>query len=110
MKEGTLSTPTTPFPPFHRQVKPTPEYYNSNTVRDWTSFGYTYPELQPWKYKNHDEYIRTLNRTINKLYGATKKLINSAPQFSFDPNAVAARFETLAGLENDYVINAVYQK
>lgn len=72
--------------------------------------GYTYPQLQPWNYKNQDEYINALNTTLNDTYGATKKAINAKPKLSLDPTDLIAGIQDLLGLDNDYVINVVYRK
>lgn len=110
MAEATWATPTTNLAPFYRKAGSSPEYYTSNQVRNWTDLGYTYPELQPWNYKNHDEYIKALCTTLNKEYGATKNMINKGPKLTLDPTAIIAQMQDLLGLENDYVINAVYKK
>lgn len=72
--------------------------------------GYTYPELQPWNFKNHDEYHKSVCSTLNDLYASTKKIINSGPKLTLDPTALVAQFQDLLGLDNDYVINVVYRK
>ena len=109
MAEGTWATPTTPFHPFYQKLDP-PTFWNANSVRDWKNLGYTYPQLQPWNFKNHDEYIKALIEYINDTYGATKKAINAKPTLSLDPTDLIAGVQDLLGLDNDYVINVVYRK
>ncbi|KAI0398042.1 Di-copper centre-containing protein [Xylariaceae sp. FL0594] len=74
LPEGTMDTPTTNLAPFHSDAVGT--YYTPDKVRDWTTLGYSYPELQPWleKYVNgagnfdEDAYIADVQSQIEKLY------------------------------------------
>jgi tyrosinase len=57
---GSVLGEASPLPPFHMNAKG--DMWTSTTVRDWTAFGYTYPELVG-KPDN-----ATLTSTINQLY------------------------------------------
>lgn len=57
---GSIQSATTPLKPFHMNAKG--DIWTSNFVRNWTSFGYTYPELAS------NPSNTTLTETINKLY------------------------------------------
>jgi tyrosinase len=58
---GSVLGPASPLAPFHMNALG--DMWTANTARDWTFFGYTYPELAS-KPSN-----TTLTATINKLYG-----------------------------------------
>ncbi|KZT39063.1 Di-copper centre-containing protein [Sistotremastrum suecicum HHB10207 ss-3] len=100
---GTVPTPKTPLAPFHTDTHAT--YFDSDKVRDWTKYGYTYPELQPWlpKYHvggqfNHELYILDIRTQVNKLYGTTRDQF-----FSIDSGADVLDKE-------DYVVNVEYER
>ncbi|KZS88975.1 Di-copper centre-containing protein [Sistotremastrum niveocremeum HHB9708] len=66
-------TSESPLSPFH--VNKQNKSFTSNTVRDWTAFGYTYPEL-PHGLSNgengadsQDQYISGIRAQITALYG-----------------------------------------
>lgn len=90
-------------------------------VQDWTSLGYTYDNLAPPpKPANGSDAVQserilavepqsvsvshatvaahhsTLKRTLNSLYGNTRKDLLNAPG--------------IHGLKNDYIINIVYDR
>ncbi|KAI1801867.1 Di-copper centre-containing protein [Daldinia bambusicola] len=75
IEKGAKDTPTTPLAPFHKDTKAT--YFTSDDIRDWTQWGYSYPELQPWlpKYKkdgvfNKQLYIKDIQDQLKKLYSS----------------------------------------
>jgi hypothetical protein len=91
-----LDTPSTQLAPFHKDAQG--NYFDSNDVRNWLSFGYSYTELQPWlpQYNpggqfNQTLYINDINQQINNLYGQTRSVFlrRSVAQPS-DGGAVAA--------------------
>ncbi|KZT37557.1 Di-copper centre-containing protein [Sistotremastrum suecicum HHB10207 ss-3] len=63
--------------PFHADKKRTS--YTSNKVREWTQFGYTYPELQYWlpQYRDgngkfsQEKYVADVSRQVKALYAPT---------------------------------------
>lgn len=74
-------------------------------IRDWTKLGYSYPELQPWlpEYKpfgvfDRHRYIMAIMRQVNKLYGSTRRLVLGSP------------WSKIKGLENDYIVNVIYER
>ena len=98
-----LDTQKTPLAPFHSDAQGS--LYNSNMIRDWTKLGYSYPELQPWlpEYKpfgvfDRPRYLRAIKRQINKLYGSTRRLVLASP------------WSKIEGLENDYIVNVIYER
>lgn len=98
-----LDTQTTPLAPFHLDAHGS--FYNSNSIRDWTKLGYSYPELQPWlpEYNpsgvfDRRRYIKAIKRQINHLYGSTRRLVLGSP------------WEKIGGLQNDYIINVIYER
>ncbi|KZT38875.1 Di-copper centre-containing protein [Sistotremastrum suecicum HHB10207 ss-3] len=73
IRPGAIDTPNTPLAPFHTNLNGT--MYTSNSVRDWTKLGYTYPELQPWlaKYEvdgqfSQTAYTKDIRAQVNRLY------------------------------------------
>ncbi|KAJ6283161.1 common central domain of tyrosinase-domain-containing protein [Bipolaris maydis] len=57
---GSVLGPASPLPPFHMNALG--DMWTSTTARDWTAFGYTYPELVG------NPSNKTLTSTINQLY------------------------------------------
>lgn len=62
---GYVSKPATPLKPF--KSSSSGAFWTSDSVRDWTKFGYTYPEL-PNGMSTSASSVRT---AINNLYGST---------------------------------------
>lgn len=94
----TIVTPETPLAPFHHNTGGST--YTSNMVRDWLRFGYTYPELQRWlpKYHNNAEYIADIKRQVRVLYAdqiSTKSLAEApgSPSVTIDDYIVNVRYE-----------------
>jgi len=74
---GNYDTASTPLMPFCKDNNFTP--YTSNDIQDWTTLGYSYPELQAWlpKYQvngqfSYDTYVNDINTQINSLYARTR--------------------------------------
>ncbi|EMR68281.1 putative tyrosinase precursor protein [Eutypa lata UCREL1] len=102
---GTWSIPTdnpdtqcTQLAPFRPNNSGT--YYTPDTVREWMQFGYSYPELQPWKYKTTEDYLLSINTDIAKLYRATADHISDSYEIGTDKDIV----------HYDHVINIRYGK
>ncbi|KAJ8115420.1 hypothetical protein OPT61_g2936 [Boeremia exigua] len=71
--KGAIEGPASPLVPFHMNARG--DMWTSTTSRNWTSFGYTYPELMS------NPSNRTLTSTLNKLYKpATQGLNNTDPE------------------------------
>ena len=61
------ATPQDDLTPFRRNEKG--EFYNSDTSRTTTPFGYVYPETQSWKYDSDEEYEAAIRTALDALYG-----------------------------------------
>lgn len=59
-KANSIQDANSPLEPFHMNAKG--DVWTSNLIRNWTSFGYTYPEVAG------NPSNSTLTSTINKLY------------------------------------------
>ncbi|KAJ5925145.1 hypothetical protein N7454_007784 [Penicillium verhagenii] len=73
-------TPQTPLRPFHKDIKGT--VITPVDVRYPWSLGYTYPELQTWKYEPQNytsqPFIADLRKKINELYGMSRQQLIDA--------------------------------
>lgn len=58
--KGAVEGPASPLAPFHMNARG--DMWTSTTSRNWTSFGYTYPELMS------NPSNQTFTSTLNKLY------------------------------------------
>ncbi|KAF3914599.1 Tyrosinase [Orbilia brochopaga] len=74
---GTRETPQTQLTPFHMDARGT--VFTSNDARDWTKFGSSYPELQPWlpKYQtngqfNNAAYRNDIVQQVTNLYARVR--------------------------------------
>ncbi|KAF4628239.1 hypothetical protein G7Y89_g9909 [Cudoniella acicularis] len=130
--EGELLTPDTPLAPFRKEAA---KFWTSNDVREWTTLGYSYPELQPWLAKNpagqfdEVEYIRQIKADVTALYDVTGKAIlgqvgkdiaqadenitkNIIPPDTIHDHIVECPIQKGDGyLEHiDYVVNVEYSK
>ncbi|KAH6633327.1 common central domain of tyrosinase-domain-containing protein [Boeremia exigua] len=82
--KGAIEGPASPLAPFHMNALG--DMWTSTTSRNWTSFGYTYPELMT------NPSNQTLTSTLNRLYKpATQGLNNtiSTPGDSAGNNSTA---------------------
>ncbi|KAJ5784932.1 uncharacterized protein N7503_010144 [Penicillium pulvis] len=72
---GTKITTETELRPFHKDVSGT--VMVPNDVRYPYSLGYTYPELQTWKYDPQaytaEPFLKDLRKAINDLYGVSRE-------------------------------------
>ncbi|KZS90384.1 Di-copper centre-containing protein [Sistotremastrum niveocremeum HHB9708] len=101
---GTKVNPKWALAPFH--VNTNGLYYNSDDIRDWQKYGYSYPELQPWLPQywpngqfNQLLYTASIKAAVNNLYSNSRSvLLGSTP--SSDDKAS----------HHDYVVNVVYKK
>ncbi|KAJ7762839.1 hypothetical protein DFH07DRAFT_709304, partial [Mycena maculata] len=80
-------TPESLLAPFHKNTEGTT--YDSNGVRHIVDLGYTYPELQRWKFGTDIEYRINIFAQVRNLYAPPSKFL-------------AARA--------DYIVNLVYEK
>lgn len=116
--------------PFHKDEEG--HYWNSNDIRETAPLGYTYPELEKWKYMdgqgNYDaaHHKETLKAYINRRYNsaakaAVKARLTADPGESHDssrkPNLLQLQLTTpdptpeddIIGF-NDYIVNVVYNR
>ncbi|KAK4145629.1 common central domain of tyrosinase-domain-containing protein [Dichotomopilus funicola] len=70
---GTVPTANTDLAPFHKNAEG--EFWNSVGIEKWTSLGYSYPELQPWRPEfraggklNDDKYKDSIKEQLKTLY------------------------------------------
>ncbi|KAK4185474.1 common central domain of tyrosinase-domain-containing protein [Podospora australis] len=107
IKPGDTDTPSTPLTPFHKDTVGT--YFTSDDIRDWTKWGYSYPELQPWlsKYKSlpHDQfnvdlYIADVKNQLKALYSPFEE-----EQESKVPRSLGIEHWT-----KDIIINVTYDR
>lgn len=77
---GTKITTETPLRPFHKDVGGT--VMMPSDVRHPYDLGYTYPELQTWKYDpqayTSEPFLKDLRKTINDLYGFSRQQLLDA--------------------------------
>lgn len=107
---GTVETATSPLYPFHKDTKGT--LYTSNTVKNVTSFGYTYPELVSGKQSD-------VKAAINALYGntagsSTVSSKSKSKRETIDNVGAAAGVQDAvdnnSGNSTQYICNIVSQK
>ncbi|RVD85525.1 uncharacterized protein DFL_003846 [Arthrobotrys flagrans] len=80
---GTRENADTPLAPFHKDDRGS--VYTSNDVRNWTRFGSSYPELQPWLPQYRDstgEFNATLYRNdvvaqVTDLYSRVRRRVQN---------------------------------
>jgi tyrosinase len=85
--------PTAPLEPFHSNTERTT--YDSDTVRHHFSLGYTYPELQKWKYDSEEAYKNSIVKAVHDLYG--------------DHQDDAAGLQAVSTY-GDYIVNIKYKR
>ncbi|KAF2758743.1 tyrosinase [Pseudovirgaria hyperparasitica] len=68
---GDAITNKTPLRPFHKDEHGT--MWTPQDAINWYSLGYTYPELQPWKSKDHTIYKEQLFANMNEAYGQVRR-------------------------------------
>jgi tyrosinase len=66
----------TPLLPFRNASG---SFWTSNAGRNHTVFGYTYPELQRWKYKTDGEYQKNVTAYIATTYGGSVRGLLATP-------------------------------
>jgi tyrosinase len=69
IEKGSVQGPDSPLTPFHMNADG--DLWTSRMVRNWTSFGYTYPELMG------NPTNETFTSTLNKLYKPATQGLNS---------------------------------
>ncbi|KAK3316253.1 hypothetical protein B0H66DRAFT_576217 [Apodospora peruviana] len=62
---GAVTTPDSPLKPFFDENG---NFHTSNSVRNITTFGYTYPEINDWS-KTPDQLATYVRAQVNRLYG-----------------------------------------
>lgn len=87
--KGAVEGPASPLAPFHMNANG--DMWTSTTSRNWTSFGYTYPELMS-NPSNH-----TLTSTLNKLYKSATQGLNNTDATEPAPGNGAGNNSTTNG-------------
>ncbi|KAK6358173.1 hypothetical protein TWF730_007526 [Orbilia blumenaviensis] len=80
---GTRENADTPLTPFHKDERG--GVFTSNDIRNWTRFGSSYPELQPWLVQYRDssgEFNATLYRNdvveqVTNLYSRVRRRVQN---------------------------------
>ncbi|KAJ7218944.1 hypothetical protein C8J57DRAFT_1596327 [Mycena rebaudengoi] len=108
--EVTSLTPETPLAPFHKDTKGTK--YDSNDIRYITALGYTYPELQRWKFPNEKVYHASILAKVRELYAPPAE--HSAARTDYIVNVIYERFAfggipfTIQVLLRNKLVGSVY--
>lgn len=126
IKTGHKDKPADPLRPFHKDASG--DYWTSSDVKETTALGYTYPDLEKWRYTNSDgsynkqKHINDLTRKLNSMYNgdwsATQKSkLTADPGQSDGPRLMSLRaLQTTTQKEpvdlkvHDYVVNVIYEK
>lgn len=77
VKQGAIEGPASPLAPFHMNALG--DMWTSTTSRNWTSFGYTYPEIM------NDPSNKTFTSTLNKLYKPAAQGLNNTDAVNSAP-------------------------
>lgn len=73
--KGAIEGPASPLVPFHMNALG--DMWTATTSRNWTSFGYTYPELMS------NPSNQTFTATLNKLYKPSTQGLNNSTNTTF---------------------------
>ncbi|KAJ4248435.1 hypothetical protein NW762_012772 [Fusarium torreyae] len=96
--KGTDPTSCDSLYPFHTDTKFT--NWNSDGVQDWTTLGYTYPDLSPETDSNSGKASPELvQKRLTEKYGILRKVLHKV-----------GSTQNIEGLDNDYVINIIYNR
>ncbi|KAK2745949.1 hypothetical protein FQN55_006021 [Onygenales sp. PD_40] len=102
---GDIVTSKTPLRPFHNDEQGT--VWTPDDTRDWFKLGYTYPELQRWKYD--ENYKDKLFRDMNESYGVLRKEAQQMAKSGSElPGVVEIKDNGVA--LNDYAVSIKYSK
>lgn len=71
--QGSTQNADSPLTPFHRNANG--DFWTTNLVRSWWTFGYTYPE-----YANSDGSTAAIQSIVNKLYGPSATATAGTPK------------------------------
>ena len=126
IKKSHYDKPLDPLRPFHKNLNG--DYWTSADVREVTALGYTYPELEKWKYVKDDgsydraKHISALSEYLNDNYNCARTAAQTA-EFTNNPNQstnnepasmaspTAPTKQDPVDLEiDDYVVNVIYEK
>jgi hypothetical protein len=130
--DGTWSIPAsshvntqTPLAPFHNSSlnNPAPNQFTftSDNVRQPMDYMYTYPELQPWKWPNDEEYFASIRAALGTLYGSfADRAVKVQPPAQLAAIAPAAQQQAIQSqppaqvgsrvTHDDYIVNVLYDK
>ncbi|KAL2678554.1 hypothetical protein Neosp_009302 [[Neocosmospora] mangrovei] len=96
-KTGTDPTAQDSLYPFHTDTKFT--NWNSDGVQDWTTLGYTYPDLAPETDSTGTAPLELVQKRLTEKYGVLRRVLHKV-----------GSTQNIEGLNNDYVINVVYNR
>jgi tyrosinase len=63
-----IETDTTPLAPFNDASGR--KFYNSQVVRSTEAFNYAYPETQRWSFSSDNDYLESVQKAVDELYGS----------------------------------------
>lgn len=89
--KDTIEGPASPLAPFHMNARG--DMWTSTTSRNWTSFGYTYPELMS------NPSNQTLTSTLNKLYKPATQGLNNTDATVPAPGSGAGNNSTAKAID-----------
>ncbi|KAF5556999.1 di-copper centre-containing protein [Fusarium napiforme] len=95
--KGTDPTPTDNLYPFHTDTKF--NHWNSDGVKDWTTLGYTYPDLAPETDSSGPAPLELVQKRLTEKYGVLRRVLHEV-----------GSTQNIEGLDNDYVINIIYNR
>lgn len=67
IKQGTLELATTGLAPFYNKTGT--KLWDSQGVRQTSTFNYAYPETQSWKFESTTQYQSSVRSDVQQLYG-----------------------------------------
>ncbi|RKL50893.1 hypothetical protein BFJ72_g346 [Fusarium proliferatum] len=83
--------------PFHTDTKF--NHWNSDGVRDWTTLGYTYPDLAPETDSSDTAPLELVQKRLTEKYGVLRRVLHEV-----------GSTQNIEGLDNEYVINIIYNR
>ncbi|KAF5637739.1 di-copper centre-containing protein [Fusarium sp. NRRL 52700] len=95
--KGTDPTAKDNLYPFHTNDKF--NHWNSDGVQDWTTLGYTYPDLSPETDSTATAPLELVQKRLTEKYGVLRRVLHEVRST-----------QPIEGLDNDYVINITYNR
>ncbi|KAK4164114.1 common central domain of tyrosinase-domain-containing protein [Cladorrhinum sp. PSN259] len=99
--KGENVSPKTHLAPFHKNAQG--DCFDSDDIRQWMPFGYSYPELQPWleKYKTDDKFDEA------KYFADIRAQLKALYQSPESPTVSGWLTESL---NSDVIVNITYDR